>query len=356
MNQQMPLWIVGLCALVSPAWGEIFLMNDGTKLEGVLLRQDASSYFVEVQVTKSIKDERVLAKADVKRIEGARKDEEAFKQIASLGPVADGLSMQEYDQRIERIERFTSQYPLSSRVKEALVILSALRNERQAIKEGGLKSNGVLYTPDDYRSNAYDLDANLAAQAIQRLAASGHHLQALRAFSDFEKNYPTPDACRQLTPVIMESIRRYIDEVSQSQASYDQRVKDRDEGLKRMNDRDREQSLNAIRHQEAELQKQFEQQKNAKLGWVTPDPFCKPALDHTLTHANAELRRLEKPKSSKLAAKDGGKAYRDVMALAKRGADPQAAKDAISMAKQAGLPQKYLDQLQAELNATPPDK
>lgn len=357
MNQQTPLWIVVLCTLVSPVWGDVFLMKDGTKLEGTLLRQDESSYMVEVQITKSIRDERVIAKADVRSIEGAKADDEAFKQIASLGPVAKGLPIHEYDQRIARIERFTTKYPSSSKVAEATAMLTALREERQVIKDGGLKSNGVVYTPQEYRSNAYDMDANLAANAVQRLVASGHYLQALRAFSEFEANFASTDAYRSLMPVIMEAIRRYLNDVEQTQATYDQRVKDREEGLQRMNDRDRGQSAIAIRQQEKDLERQFEQQKGAKLGWVTPDPFCKSALDHTITYGNAELKRLESPKSGKANPANGGKVFRDVMALAKRGADQQAAKNAISNAKQAGIPKKYLDQLQAELDAyAPPAK
>jgi len=357
MNQQTPFWIVGLCALVSPALGDVFLMKDNTKLEGVLVREEASSYVVEVQISKSIKDERVIAKADVKSIEIAKEDDEAFKRIASLGRVADGFSIDEYDLRIDQIERFKTRYPSSSKVKEATALLTALREERQVIKDGGLKLNGVIYTPQDYHSNAYDLDASLAAHAIQRLVVSGHYLQALRAFSDFEKDYGATDSYSSLTPMILEAIRRYINDVAQTQATYDQRVKEREEGLLRMDDRDRGQSVIAIQQQEEELERQFEQQKNAKLSWVTPDPFCKSALDHTLSYGKTELKRLESPKSTKSASMNGGKVYRDVMALAKRGADPQAAKQAILKAKQAGIPQKYLDQLQVELDASaPPEK
>lgn len=357
MNQRVPFWMLGCCALVAPAWGDVFWLKDGSKVEGVLVSQDASSYVVEVQVTKSIKDERIIAKADVRNVETAKADDEAFKRIAALGPQPDGLPIHEYDQRIQQIENFIQAYPGSLKIKEATAMLNALKEERQVIKDGGFKSNGVLHTPQDYRANAYDMDANLAALSIQRLVSGGRYLQALRAFTDFERNYGSTDACRRLTPAITEAIRRYLVEVTQSRETYDQRVKEREEGLQRMSDRDRGSSVIAIRQQQEELERQFEQQKDAKIGWVTPDPFCKPALDHAISHGKSELKRLESPKPSKSAVQDGGKVYRDVMALAKRGVDKQAAKDAISMAKQAGIPQRYLDQLQAELDASaPPEK
>ena len=83
------LWIL---ALTLPAVADTFFLKDGTTMEGKILRQDATAYFVEVNVTKSIKDERSIAKADVVKVEREQPDLIAFVELSKLIPAPDLLT------------------------------------------------------------------------------------------------------------------------------------------------------------------------------------------------------------------------------------------------------------------------
>ena len=55
------------------AFADTFVLKDGTTIEGTVIRQDDdANYVIEVQVTSTIKDERVIPKADVVRNQARR--------------------------------------------------------------------------------------------------------------------------------------------------------------------------------------------------------------------------------------------------------------------------------------------
>jgi hypothetical protein len=86
----------------SNALADSFELKDGTKFEGTILREEGSDYIIQVQVTKSIKDERRIPKADVVSQVAEKKDETAFPEIAKLIPAPDLLDEAGYVEEPER--------------------------------------------------------------------------------------------------------------------------------------------------------------------------------------------------------------------------------------------------------------
>ena len=99
------LRLLPLMAIASAA-ADTFELKDGTKLEGTILREEGDHYIVQVQVTKSIKDERRIPKSDVVAQVAEKKDETAFASIAKLAPAPDLLGEEGYATRIREIASF----------------------------------------------------------------------------------------------------------------------------------------------------------------------------------------------------------------------------------------------------------
>ena len=92
--------------LVANAWADTFELKDGSKIEGTILRSEGSDYIIEVQVTKSIKDERRIAKADVVRQFAEQKDETAYAELAKYLPTPDLQSAEAYEAQLVKVEAF----------------------------------------------------------------------------------------------------------------------------------------------------------------------------------------------------------------------------------------------------------
>jgi hypothetical protein len=335
------------CLLSFPfsVFAETFVMKDGSTLEGVILREDTTSYVVEVKVTKSIKDERTIAKADVEKIKRDQPDLAAFEEIAKLVPTPDFLTSEEYGRKIRAVEKFLKVHIGSSKSKEAKAILATIKSEANEVLAGGIKMNGKIVPPAEYRANMYDIDARIQEAKIRNLVNGGQLLPALRAFKDFGVDFRNTSSHAALLPLMQQVINSYLAETGQSLASFDARIKEREVGLQRMPASDRQSTERAIREENEALEARLKKEKDAKLGWVTTHPFFKPSLDETMNFGKQELSRITAMKTA--TAVDGGKIFRDALSSLQGKADATAATAAISSARAAMIPQKYIDILEA---------
>lgn len=177
------------------------------------------------------------------------------------------------------------------------------------------------------------------------MAMEGRYLAALRSFSEFSRDFPNTEAHMTMVPMATQVINRHLAEVRQLLAGFDARQRERQVGLDRMTAADRAATEGAIREELAAAEARFKREKDAKVGWVTPDPYFKPSLDETLTFGKIELGRLS-GMGGPLKV-DGGKAYRDALSLIQGRGDKTAVGIAITTAQTAMVPKRYLDILEA---------
>ena len=62
--------LFGMLMMVTAGAGaDTIILKNGTRYQGRVLKDEGESYLLEIQVTRSIKDERRVAKADIEKIE-----------------------------------------------------------------------------------------------------------------------------------------------------------------------------------------------------------------------------------------------------------------------------------------------
>ena len=339
------LWSVAL-----PCMADTFTLKDGSVIEGSVLKEDADSYTLEVAVTKTIKDERKVAKADVVKVDREKLDLTAFVAIGKLVPTPDFLTAEDYAQKISAVTKFLDQNRGSSKTKEAKAILETLRSESAAIAAGGVKMNGKIVTPAEYEANAYDFDARVQEARIRSLVESGQTLAALRAFYDFDKDYRTTLSYGTLAPYMIQVIKAYVAEAKQSLSTLDARIKERQVGLQRMATADRAGTENAIAEENAAIEARYLSEKSGKQTWPTISAYHKASLDDTVHFGEQELTRLAAVKT--VLGVDGGKAYRDVYNAVHNGANAATVSAALTAAKTAMVAPRYLAPLEAMVKAS----
>ena len=335
-----------LLSLTLASHAETFTLKDGTSLEAKVISEVGDTYVLEVQITKSIKDERRVLKADVVKRTSVQPDLKAFEAIAKLVPTADLLAADDYRLQIAAVEKFLKDHGSSSKTKEAMAILELLKSEATQLAEGGIKFNGKIVTPAEYKMNAYDLDARVEEAKIRRLINDSQFLAALRAFAEFDRDYRTTLSYGALAPLIRQIIQNEVAEAKQSLLTFDARVKARSVGLQQMNSEDRKVTEAAIQEETAQMAARFKAEKDAKQNWVTTSPFNKASLDATVTFGELEQARLAAVKTT--LGVDGGKCYRDLYNAVHNGSNAAAVAVALTAAKTALVPARYLAPLEAE--------
>ena len=334
-----------LLTIALPCHAETFTLKDGTTLEATVISEAGDTYVLEVQVTKSIKDERRIAKADVVKRVADQPDLKAFEAIAKLVPTADLLPADSYPLHIAAVEKFLKDNRSSSKTKEAKAILETLKAEAALVDGGGVKFNGKIVSPAEYQANAFDLDARVEEAKIRRLVNDGQFLAALRAFAEFDRDYRTTLSYGALAPLIRQVIQNEVAEAKQSLATYEARVKAREVGLQQMNTEDRKVTEAAIKDETTQMDARFKAEKDAKQNWVTTSLFNKASLENTVTFGELEQARLAAVKT--VLGVDGGKAYRDLYSAVHNGGNAASINAALTAAKTALIPPRYLAPLEA---------
>jgi hypothetical protein len=334
------------------ASGDTFELKDGSKIEGTILRTEGSDYIIEVQVTKSIKDERRIPKADVARQFAEQKDETDFAAIAALVPAPDLYSEDEYEAAAAKVAAFLKKHPNSARKKEAQKIYDTLETELAVVKTGGVKFEGRMIPASERAPKAYGLDANIVASNMKKAGDKGEVLSALREWTKLEKDYLGSSAYRDNKDYAVTLMKTHLANVTSVLSGYDARVKARQSGLVGMEQSDRVRSEQAIQEEAAAYTARVEREKADGIKWLTLDPFAKPQLDETKRSLETEIRRLSTLDTSSVQNTEA--AYEEAYAaVTKPGAKKQEIDSAISKARGFSMPQKYIDELTKLAPETP---
>jgi hypothetical protein len=344
MKKKPALGALCLLAVALPCAADTFLLKDATTVNGAVVSEAGDFYLVEVQVTKSIKDERKIAKSDVVKITREKPGEVAFAPIAKMLPTPDLLTAAEYEAKIAVVEKFVKEHRDSNKLSDAKAIVATLKSEHDAVAAGGIKFNDKILTAAEYQANVYDLDARVQEARIRGLVNDNEFLQALRVFAEFDRDYRNTLSNGALASLMRQVIQAQLAEAKQSLLTLDARTKERAAGIQRMPLADRKITEAAIKEEYALIEARYKAEKDAKQNWVTTSPFHKASLEDTVKFCEQELVRLGKVQT--VLGVDGGKAYRDAC-TAVRGGSAAAAAAALAAAKTAAVPARYLAPLEA---------
>lgn len=353
MNSRTAFVVACACfAVPCPMFADIFVMKSGKEIEGRLLAEEDNAYKVEVKVTSSIKDERVIPKDEVREVRRSSVANDDFAKISKLVPVPDLLSNRDYERRIREVEKFLKIKPEPAESDKAREILATLKREANEVLTGALKINGKMVSADGYRQDAYDMDARVAEIRIRRMVEAGAYIEALRAYEVFEKDFSNSEVHGNLAPLMRQVVRAHVSELDDMLTTLDARIRERDIGLQRMSAIARRDAELAIADEAAQLEAINKAEKDAKASWLTVDPFLKKSIEEGLTHARKEEAKFAAVGTQKAA--EGGRIFRDALRMV-RSADKNSPSiaAALEMVKAAMLPERYMALLQAEADAKP---
>lgn len=351
MNFRFFSAIVFICfAVACRLNADVFVMKSGAQIEGLLLGEDAAGYRVEVRVSAGIKDERVLAKEDVLEVRHSEAVNDGLARILKFVPTPDLLSERDYDRRIREVEQYLNALPTDAGSDQAREVLAALKLEANEVLAGAVKMNGKMVSADDFHRDAYDMDARVAGIRIRRLVDAGEYIRALRTFEMHERDFANSEAYRALIPLMRKVVNARALELDEMLATLDRRLKERETGLQRMSALARRDAQSAIAGEAAELAALGKAEVDAKLGWITVDPYSKVSIEQGLAFARRQEERFAASRTQNSA--EGGRIYRDALRVV-RSADIKSplVAAAIQAAKEAKLPERYIAVLQAEANA-----
>lgn len=344
-----------MLALISAASADTIILKNGTRLDGTVLREEGDVYVCSVYVTKNIKDERRIPKAEVSRVDKTDPSLKEYPEIKALLPVPDLMPIAGYQERIDTANGFIKKHPKSVWASDASKVVAALEEELNAIRQGALKFNGKLIKAEERAQDAYEIDAMVLAAKMKQRADSGDTTGALRLFYEMNALQPASKAFKDSLPLAKQVIASYQQEARSLAASFEERQRTRETNLAQLAPEQRARTQAAQAAESAAIAAQNADIKQKKMIWLALDPNDKRVLDEMIRTAENQAKQLD-TLIAKNAPADGGEAYRKAWADIHATHEVDKLNEALESARKAGIKGKYLTDLEeAAKAALPPE-
>lgn len=334
-----------LMALAVPAFGDIFTLKDGTKLDAVIIEKTLEQYVLEVNVTKSIKERRTVKREDVESIERVSEADLAFEGMDKLTPAPPLLSVTGYDERIKILKDFLLEHKLTTAGTKATEMVAELEEERARIAAGDLKmEDGKFITAEERVSNVITVESQILGQEFNTLAAARSYTAAFRKYDELEKKYFGSQALRDAVPEMAKLVNTYGSLITRELNGFEAREQARIESIKKLSDSDYARAIAADKAHAAQFEKLWEAEEKAGERWLSIDSKSADSMESALSALQQELARLSEVQKDLSETPETGALFSEGWIAAGK-KDSETLEPILDKMEAAGLDESYLNQL-----------
>lgn len=217
-KSRLPLPLLCLALLAASASADTITLKTGERIEARIASETAAEMTLELQVSAGIKDERVVKKADIVKIDRVSPDETAYRAIMNLQPGRNSLLPAQYDAILAALQAFATEYPESTHLAAVQQAVAAFQADKKRVDAGEIKFEGTWLSKAEALRQRVQIGGQQAYNAMKSSNAAGDPIGALNAFATLEKNFGgarvLPDAvelARQILPALKPVTERAIE-------------------------------------------------------------------------------------------------------------------------------------------------
>ena len=287
------LSLLALALLTAGVSADTITLKTGERIDAKIASETATEMTLELQVSAGIKDERVVKKADVVKIDRVAPDETAYRAIMNLQPGKNSLLPAQYDAILAALQDFAAKYPESSHLASVNQAVTAFQADKKRADAGEVKFEGTWLSKDEALRQRVQIGGLQALNAMKNANAAGDAIGALNAFANLEKNFGgarvLPDAielARQILPALRPATERALENQKINEAA-------RELGVKNASPLDRPDLIAASQREQAQASAALTAATAAGL-WPPFAVNSEKCLRAILARITTEAARLEK--------------------------------------------------------------
>ncbi len=268
-------------------------LNNGQSLEGRITYEGSDFIKLEIAVSATIKDTKVIPKTDIAEIIKAAPDDVALSELRKTLPAPSLMSAEGYRSLIDNgPKKFLTQFPGSKHTEEVRKILAELETELDQVERGGLKIDGEWVNAKDRQQFKALTESRIRGVSFKRKVAQRDLLGALRDFEVLEERYlgapahvEAIETTKQLLPAFGDELTRMLRDVEYRNKKWEE-----DKGL--LDEVERARVENARAQEIANYDRAVAQEKAAGIKWLSINQNSDQSLGGTISLVRAEIERL----------------------------------------------------------------
>lgn len=289
-----------LALFTTAAWGDTIILKSGDKVEGKILSETATEIVAEVKINASIKDERVIKRSDIEKIEKIQPDEESWSVIKGFSLGSESLEQSDYAGAVNLLNTFVTQFPASTHAADAKGMLAKFEEEKKRVDLGEMKLDGKWLTTAQVQEERVQINGRLLFSRMKRYAAAGQYVEAFNVFDAIEKNFSGsaafPDAvtlARQSAPLLKAAAEQRL-------AQLKQLVEQNKARLANTQGADRVQLEALQKKQVAATEASVAATERSGVRWTPLTPSTERTVSIIISRAAAETNRLVSQRVEKM--------------------------------------------------------
>ena len=329
-------------------------LKDGTVLEGKILEETPDSIKIEYNLTKSIKDIKIVKRSDTLEISKEAEDEKALKKLTTILPTADLITIEGYDELLNgHLADFIRDFPSSNLKSKVQDIIDELQKEKKLVESGNIKLNGKWISPDEAAKDNYNHSAKVVLARMQVMLKKGRFAEALDNFEILQKEYAYSIAYDESIPVTLGLLPKYDIILAREEKAFEIRNKEREEQYKSMEADDKLRTEQAFQSAMKKFQEKVTEAKEIKKVWLPINKWDLKSIKDARQTIVKETKTLESLNLSvnKITSKALSEAYQSYSS-----GDLENAKSQLGTAKTNGARGKSIDELSSKIESAIKEK
>ena len=282
-------FVLCLCAELR---ADTVILKSGDKVEGKILGETDAEVTICVQVTATIKDERVLKRADIEKVLKVKPDDEAWATIGTYEPGSESLEHDDYERAKAALQYFITSFPNSAYAPLAKQRLEKFAAEQKRADAGEVKLDDRWLSKERVKEERVQVAGHILLNRMKRAAAAGQITEAMAIFDQLEKgflgsaSYPhAVELARRLLPPLKTA-------VEQRHVQFKRHIEDEKQRLATSKGTEHDQLDALIKKETATTEATIAAFERAGVKWLPLQPVNERSLTALTSRITAEMPRL----------------------------------------------------------------
>jgi hypothetical protein len=282
---------------VLPLRADEIKLKSGQTLTGRITYEAADIVKIEIPISASIKETKIIGRADIESIVKDAPDDVEFNKIQTLVPTGSMIGVDAYRKMLETgPDAFLKNFPGSQHTPKVKEIRATLAEELDKVERGFMKLEGGWLSPQDKVAYKELIESKIRFLRMESSSMGNHYSQliaAMREFEVIEENYfgspafpKAVELAKQVVPVLGRQLQSMASSVDYQNAEYEK-------ALAASTPEARVQLTAARAREDQSYTDSIEADKKAGVKWVHFNPRNKQGIEEALRLAATELTRIQ---------------------------------------------------------------
>jgi len=290
---KIPLaFVLFLSVLCATSSADTVTLSSGEKLQGKISAESASEITLDIKVSESISDQRIIPRNQIQKIEKTPQDDLDFDQLNDLKPDPLVAKPAMIEGQIGKLKEFLAKYPESSHATAVKTIMGVFQKEKDHLAAGEVKYFGRWISKAEAANRKVQLDGVAYYASMRDEAARGDFIGALNEFDRLEKNGGNTRVYPQAVALASKILEALSQQLTHSIAKLKHDVEEWTQGLTVTPETQKPQIIAAKKAEQDRYEALMEATQKSGAKWTPLLPDYAKSLDSLAALCASESTRL----------------------------------------------------------------